>query len=815
MIIHSPVISGSLTFADGATFTLPDNGVYSGSFSGSIQTAGDLLTIDNGTFASFSSSVSSSIGGISTDFADFSGNVTASAVSASGVINGSQIVADQAHIDGITFNVGTNNMVSIGSGSGVNPFGLPDQGLYINSTGGNTSGFVTFANAGIAKASVYSYDGSFIIQPATGEDTIIYADGGNGGLVLDADGTASLDYHLLPTTNVAQDLGSPTLRWRDLYLSGNTFNLGGSKISSTPSGGLNFKNADDTPAQIVAAQLVVSSSAGQVTLEVDSDSGGLATTNVSGITGSSANINPTDGTIPYRSGSDFGDSTISVSGSNTIVSGDLKVGAEKLQINNVAVTSTAAELNLLDTATAGTITNSKAVVYGSAGEVNATKLQVGGVDITSTPSELNSVGNLIASQSAQDTAISLSGTDVTILGDLTVQGDTTTLNTATLSVEDLNITMASGAGSAAAANGAGITVAGASATLTYASTGDKWVFNKVVDVPTSGILINGTAVTSTAAELNLLDTAVAGTIVNEKAVIYGAAGEVNATTLQIGGTSITATATELNQLDDNTVGGTTAGDIVTIDATQTLTNKTIAASQVTEISNLTADEGAQLENIGSTTISAAQWGYLGGLTATDTELNQLDDVTVGGTTAGDIVTIDGTQTLSNKTIAASQVTEISNLTAAEGAQLENIGATTISATQWGYLGEMNQSVTNTSNVTFGNINGGTGTFTGDVIAYSSSDEKLKDNIELISNPIAKIKSLKGVTWTWNDNADELQKSLPNVGVIAQDVERVLPQLVTDRDNGFKAVDYAKLTGLLIEAIKEQQKEIETLKSRLI
>ena len=103
---------------------------------------------------------------------------------------------------------------------------------------------------------------------------------------------------------------------------------------------------------------------------------------------------------------------------------------------------------------------------------------------------------------------------------------------------------------------------------------------------------------------------------------------------------------------------------------------------------------------------------------------------------------------------------------------------------------------------------------GDVVAYASSDERLKDNIELISNPIEKVQSLKGVTWDWNDNADELQQSLPNVGVIAQDVEKVLPQLVTDRDNGFKGVDYAKLTGLLIEAIKDQQKQIDELKSKL-
>jgi hypothetical protein len=104
--------------------------------------------------------------------------------------------------------------------------------------------------------------------------------------------------------------------------------------------------------------------------------------------------------------------------------------------------------------------------------------------------------------------------------------------------------------------------------------------------------------------------------------------------------------------------------------------------------------------------------------------------------------------------------------------------------------------------------------TGDIVAYVSSDERLKNNVEIISNPIEKVQSLRGVTWEWNELASDAAKQSPNVGVIAQEVEKVLPQLVHDRENGFKGVDYAKLTGLLIEAIKEQQKQIDELTSRL-
>ena len=76
----------------------------------------------------------------------------------------------------------------------------------------------------------------------------------------------------------------------------------------------------------------------------------------------------------------------------------------------------------------------------------------------------------------------VNGTSLTLSGDLTVNGTQTVINSSTLSVDDLNITVADGAANAAAANGAGLTVDGANATFNYASTGDKWTTNKGLDV---------------------------------------------------------------------------------------------------------------------------------------------------------------------------------------------------------------------------------------------------------------------------------------------------------------------------------------------
>jgi len=106
---------------------------------------------------------------------------------------------------------------------------------------------------------------------------------------------------------------------------------------------------------------------------------------------------------------------------------------------------------------------------------------------------------------------------------------------------------------------------------------------------------------------------------------------------------------------------------------------------------------------------------------------------------------------------------------------------------------------------------GTISATSDIIAYSTSDERLKENITPISDAINKINQIGGYGFDWNSNSEH---SGHDVGVIAQEIEKVLPEVVTTRDNGYKAVRYEKIVALLIEAVKEQQLQIEELKSKL-
>ena len=105
--------------------------------------------------------------------------------------------------------------------------------------------------------------------------------------------------------------------------------------------------------------------------------------------------------------------------------------------------------------------------------------------------------------------------------------------------------------------------------------------------------------------------------------------------------------------------------------------------------------------------------------------------------------------------------------------------------------------------------------TNDIVAYSSSDIRFKENITPIENALDKISKISGNTYDWKaENKAEHGYEGNDVGVIAQEIEAVLPQLVQTRENGFKAVKYDKLVTLLIEGIKEQQKQIDDLTSKV-
>jgi hypothetical protein len=137
--------------------------------------------------------------------------------------------------------------------------------------------------------------------------------------------------------------------------------------------------------------------------------------------------------------------------------------------------------------------------------------------------------------------------------------------------------------------------------------------------------------------------------------------------------------------------------------------------------------------------------------------------------------------------------------------------------------DANQSLNTSNDVQFNSLGVGTTASgvtgeiraTDEITAFYASDITLKENIINIENPIEKLFKIRGVKFDWKD--DYIQKRggedgyfvrKKDVGIIAQEVESILPEIVGQRKDGIKAVRYEKLIALLIEAVKELTHRID-------
>lgn len=101
----------------------------------------------------------------------------------------------------------------------------------------------------------------------------------------------------------------------------------------------------------------------------------------------------------------------------------------------------------------------------------------------------------------------------------------------------------------------------------------------------------------------------------------------------------------------------------------------------------------------------------------------------------------------------------------------------------------------------------------DVIAFSTSDISLKENIQQIANPLGKISLLKGYNFNWKKNNNTYLNG-SDVGLVAQEIEHAVPEAVITRKDGIKAVNYNKVIPLLVECINRLKEEIDLLKNEI-
>ena len=281
--------------------------------------------------------------------------------------------------------------------------------------------------------------------------------------------TATIDSNLVPNANNSVDLGiAATNEWRNLYLDG---------IAYLDEVDIDAGNIDGT---VIGAN--------------SASTGSFTTLDASGATGIDGDfdINTNKFTVASASGNTAIAGTLAVTGATTMTGALTASGGVTGDVTGDLtgdVTSTGTS-SFTAATVSGTLTSNGNTVLGDAATDTVTfnadvaSNLIPSADSTYTVGDSSnywSHGYLDAVTTTGDISV---GGNATITGDLTVQGTTTTVNSTALDVADLNITVASGASTAAAANGAGITAAGANATFTYSNSDDRWNLNKALNVST-------------------------------------------------------------------------------------------------------------------------------------------------------------------------------------------------------------------------------------------------------------------------------------------------------------------------------------------
>lgn len=322
-------------------------------------------------------------------------------------------------------------------------------------------------------------------------------------------------------------------------------------------------------------------------------------------------------------------------------------------------------------------------------------------------------------------------------------------------------------------------------------------------------------------------------------------------------------------------GGSAAGDIVTINASQTLTNKTLTSPSLST-PTLTNPVVSGSINFGTATLSApgsgsyaltlpaesgtlltsSSGGVITGLVTTGniqngTILNEdIADSTIqnaklanrtisgvalgsnlntltfgsylnsGGTYNGGLprtVSVAGTSLNTGDTLVARNssgdfsagTVTVLNLTATQTLQANTFSISNLNATNANFTGIVTASTLSSTDFTATIINATNGNFTGIVTATnfnSTSDISLKENIETFNNALEVVTQLRGVSFDWKETKSS------SIGIIAQELEEVLPELVMNSNP--KTVNYNGLIGVLIEAVKELSQEVKELKEQL-
>jgi len=448
-------------------------------------------------------------------------------------------------------------------------------------------------------------------------------------------------------------------------------------------------------------------------------------------------------------------------------------------------------------------------------------------------------GNYVASLVA--------GTGITV--GAAAEGATPTI---TNSAPDQTVVLTAGSNVSISGTYPNFTIASTDTNTTYTASTGLTLTSTAFSIDSSVVTLSGTQ-TLTNKTINgsqLVDASVANAkLANSSITVTAGTGMSGGGAASLGGTVTLTNAGVTSNVAGSgiTVSGATGAVTISHSDTSSVTNLTTSSRRY--VSALTFDTYGHVTGYetGTETVTDTNTTYSvgdGGLTAvnfTTTRRDKLDGIASGATNVTNnnqisngagYITASSSDTLTNKGGNISQWTNNSGYITSSATSLSLTGNLTVSSgnssaggiilADDGDIVDLNDSFcamrfTGGVRVHAGNRTGGVAitlaaggsiTATGDITAYS--DERVKENINTIENALDKVKALRGVTYNRTDKEDKSEK----IGVIAQEIQEVLPQVVHEQEDGMLGVSYGNITAVLIEAIKEQQIQIELLKAEI-
>ena len=426
---------------------------------------------------------------------------------------------------------------------------------------------------------------------------------------------------------------------------------------------------------------------------------------------------------------------------------------------------------------------------------------------------------LSATVSGLGTGATVQFANLTVSGDLTVSGTTTSINSTNLDVTDKLIAINRGGSTAASADGGGLFISGANESLTWDNGNSRFTFSDDLnvggnltlsgtvdgrDVASDGTKLDGIA---SGAEVNV-DTNITVSEGSSTVEIQSSTGTNDSIAAATTSAAGVMTASDKSKLDgiatnaNNYSHPTEAGDDISVD-TGALTGATVISDLDFNITTNTLGHVTDANGTVSTRdLTLADLGYTG-----DTDANNYSHPTFNG----DDISID-TGALTGATVISDldfnvttdtngHVTDANGTVSTRTLTAANLGLGTGNDVQFDSFG-----VGTAASGTTGEIRA-----TGDITAFYSSDERLKDNMVPIDAALAKLTNLNGYEFDWKEGIEDVtSKSGHDIGVKAQEVQAMFPELVTERDNGYLAVDYVKLSAVCIAAIKELADRVRVL-----